>query len=119
SLLREELPPAAVLLNLGPLPDRGGAPVFELLIPEMPESYRQARLLAELPNNLPAPAGPFIGREREVAEALALLDKTHLLTLTGPGGTGKTRLALHLATLLLGRFPDGGWLVELAALAEP
>jgi len=60
----------------------------------------------------------FVGREREVAEIQRLLATTRLLTLTGTGGIGKTRLALQVATELVGSYPDGVWLVELAPLAD-
>jgi predicted ATPase/transcriptional regulator with XRE-family HTH domain len=78
---------------------------------------------------VPAPPGPrsdlpvqptsFIGREREQAEVVALLGRVRLLTLTGSGGVGKTRLALVVAGDLVDQYPAGVWLVELAALAEP
>ncbi len=70
--------------------------------------------------NLPVPATPFLGREREVGEVLALLSRedVRLLTLTGPGGTGKTRLAAHAAGALSERYPDGVWWVPLAALRD-
>jgi predicted ATPase/DNA-binding CsgD family transcriptional regulator len=71
------------------------------------------------PNNLPLELNRFIGRERELREIKPLLWSTRLLTLTGPGGCGKTRLALRLAADLLDAFADGVWLVELAALSDP
>src|SRR5262245_45251052 len=71
------------------------------------------------PNNLPRQLTSFIGREREVAEAWRLLTTTRLLTLTGSGGVGKTRLSVQVAGELLPSFPDGIWLVELAALEDP
>src|SRR5437867_4408786 len=74
---------------------------------------------ATVPNNLPAQLSSFVGREREIAEVRRLLGATRLLTLTGPGGVGKTRLALRAAEEALAAYPDGVWLVELAALADP
>jgi predicted ATPase/DNA-binding NarL/FixJ family response regulator len=70
------------------------------------------------PNNLPAELSSFVGRERQLAELRRLLRRTRLITLTGPGGAGKTRLALHLAADILNHYPDGVWLVELAPLAD-
>ena len=69
-----------------------------------------------LKHNLPAPVTSFIGRQREVDEVSDLLEASRLLTLTGPAGTGKTRLALQVATQILGDFTDGIYLVELAPL---
>ena len=65
-------------------------------------------------NNLPAQLSSFIGREAEIIEVKQLLAETRLLTLTGAGGCGKTRLALQVAADLLAEYPDGVWLVELA-----
>jgi predicted ATPase/DNA-binding SARP family transcriptional activator len=87
----------------------------------------QAVLRQEIPavsaggaqHNLPAQLTSFLGRERELADLRGLLGGARLLTLTGPGGAGKTRLALELATDLLERFPDGAWLAELAGIADP
>jgi len=85
--------------------------------------------VVELPtHNLPVPLTSFIGREKEIADICRLLipdgstragEGVRLLTLTGPGGTGKTRLALQAATQLLDTFVDGIWLVELAMLSDP
>jgi predicted ATPase/class 3 adenylate cyclase len=71
--------------------------------------------------NLPLPSTPFLGRRQELAEALAQLSRpeVRLLTLTGPGGTGKTRLALHIAGELAARYPHGVWWVPLAPLRDP
>ena len=70
------------------------------------------------PSNLPLQLTSFVGRTRELAEVARLLDTTRLLTLTGPGGTGKTRLALRAAAAALPAYPDGVRLIELAALAD-
>jgi predicted ATPase len=71
-----------------------------------------------LPNDLPAQLGTFIGRDWELSEVRALVESSRLVTLTGPGGCGKTRLSLQLAAGLLDGFPDGVWLVELAAITS-
>jgi non-specific serine/threonine protein kinase len=77
---------------------------------------RQA--LAAAPNNLTAPLTTFVGRKRERAEIRRLLPGARLVTLLGAGGSGKTRLALQVATEVLGEYPDGAWLVELEALTD-
>src|SRR5215471_127272 len=69
-------------------------------------------------HNLPRDVSSFVGRERELAELARLLRSTQLLTLTGPGGVGKTRLAMHAASAALTSYPDGVWLIELAALVD-
>jgi predicted ATPase/two-component SAPR family response regulator len=71
------------------------------------------------PNNLPLELSSFVGREREIAEVKGLLSSNRLLTLTGSGGCGKTRLALAVANALVGDFEEGVWLVELASLSDP
>ena len=70
-------------------------------------------------NNLPRQLTSFIGRKREMGEVKSLLSTTYLLTLTGSGGCGKTRLALEVAAAVAEDFPDGVWLVELASLMDP
>jgi len=71
------------------------------------------------PHNLPHQLTSFIGREKEIAEVTDLLKTHHLVTLTGPGGTGKTRLSLQVVSDLLAIYPDGVWLVEFASISEP
>jgi predicted ATPase/DNA-binding SARP family transcriptional activator/DNA-binding CsgD family transcriptional regulator len=73
----------------------------------------------EARHNLPTPLTSFVGREKEVLEIKRSLSMTRLMTLTGAGGSGKTRLALEVARELVGAYPDGVWLVELAALSDP
>ena len=70
------------------------------------------------PNNLPAELTSFVGREPQLAELRRLLHRSRLITLTGPGGAGKTRLAVRLATEVAERYPDGAWLVDLAPLGD-
>ncbi|WP_369037793.1 BTAD domain-containing putative transcriptional regulator [Streptomyces adonidis] len=71
------------------------------------------------PGNLPAETTSFVGREKELAEAGRLLERSRLVTLTGTGGVGKTRLALRTAARSASAFPDGVWLADLAALTDP
>ena len=123
-LVRDALLPDASLLDLSQhrLKDLGRPEqVFQLLHPSLPAEFPPLRSLDNpaLPNNLPQQPTSFIGREKEVAQVKARLARTCLLTLTGAGGSGKTRLSLQVAADLLTGEGDGGWLVELAALADP
>lgn len=83
-----------------------------------PPTRPEPRNLLEL-HNLPEPLVSFIGRERERHELRTLLDTARLVTLTGSGGSGKTRLSQHVARDVLERFADGVWLIELASLTDP
>jgi predicted ATPase len=105
-----------VLVDLGEhrLKDLSAAErIFQLgdhRFPELKSLYR---------TNLPISSTPFLGRERELAEVVGLLESTRLLTLTGPGGTGKTRLALQAAAMASDGYPDGTYWVSLEALRDP
>jgi predicted ATPase/class 3 adenylate cyclase len=117
-----QLPEGAALVALGEhrlkdlvRPER----LYQLNGPGLPAAFPPLRSLNSLPNNLPIQLTSFIGREREMAEARRLLQAARLLTLTGPGGTGKTRLSLQLAAEVAEMFPDGVWLAELAPLSDP
>jgi predicted ATPase/DNA-binding XRE family transcriptional regulator len=84
--------------------------------PQSPSDNSQSN---NTPHNLPHQLTSFIGREKEIAEVADLLKVHHLVTLTGPGGTGKTRLSLQVVSDLLAIYPDGVWLVEFASISEP
>ena len=86
---------------------------------ESVEAEPTLRTLERPPNNLPLELSSFVGREKELAEVKRLLENNRLLTLTGSGGCGKTRLALAAASELVEEFEDGVWWVELASLADP
>ena len=79
---------------------------------------RMAAMRDAIPNNLPVPLTTFVGRDREIAEVLRLLAGTRLLTLAGAGGCGKSRLGVEVAKRAIRDFPDGLWVVELAALSD-
>jgi predicted ATPase/class 3 adenylate cyclase len=84
-----------------------------------PGEFEALRSLDAFPSNLPAQPGTFVGRTTELAEVVEALERSHVVTLTGVGGVGKTRLALQAAAELLPRFRDGAWLVELAPVVDP
>ena len=92
--------------------------LYDLVIDELLAEFPPLKTL-EAPSNLPSELTSFVGRERELEAVKNLLGSTRLLTLTGPGGSGKTRLALRVASDVLDRFPDGVFFVELAPISEP
>jgi predicted ATPase/class 3 adenylate cyclase/DNA-binding CsgD family transcriptional regulator len=121
-LVVERLPDGATLVDLGShrLRDLGRPEhVFLLGHPDLPASAEALRSLDSLPNNLPEQLTSFVGRSGELADIGGALDQTRMLTLTGAGGCGKTRLAAQAAADALERFPGGAWWVELAPLADP
>ena len=92
--------------------------LFQVEAPGLETVFPALRTLNATPNNLPPQLTSFVGRA-ELASASDLLAKTRLLTLTGPGGTGKTRLSLALAGDCVERYPDGAWFVPLAPVTDP
>ena len=93
--------------------------VFQLVHPALPQDFPPLRSLEAFTHNLPSQLSSFIGRDGEMSEARRLLAETRLLTLTGTGGAGKTRLALQAAAEAVEDYPDGVWLVDLAPLSDP
>lgn len=125
-LLREQLPPEVTLRDLGAhrLKDLARPlQIFQVLASDLPADFPPLKTLDLLPNNLPVQLTSFVGREAELGELAQLLRRegrtARLVTLTGVGGTGKTRLALEVAARVLEDFRDGVWLVELASLTDP
>ena len=121
-LVREALPAGAGVRDLGEHRLRDlAAPeqIFQLLHPELPTDFPPLKSLDTPRHNLPVQLTSFVGRDRELSEVRQLLLKERLVTLTGAGGVGKTRLALQIAADLVDQFPDGVWLVDLAPLADP
>lgn len=91
----------------------------QLVIDGLPGDFPPPRSLDARPNNLPTQLTTFVGRDKELGEAVALLAGTRLLSLTGPGGTGKTRLSLQVAAAAADDFPDGIWFVPLEPVRDP
>jgi predicted ATPase/class 3 adenylate cyclase len=129
-LVEDALPAGALLRDLGAhqlkdlqrpehlfqlvLPDRAG-------LPDLPTDFPPLRTLDHYHHNLPVQPTPLLGREQEMTAVCALLrrEDARLVTLTGPGGVGKTRLGLQVAAELVDAFADGVWFVSLSRLADP
>ena len=122
TVARDGLPAGATLVDLGQHRLRDlGAPmhVFQLAHPDLPADFPPLRSLDALPGNLPRQATTFVGREDDIATLTGFLADRSLVTLTGVGGVGKTRLAIQVAAELVPDFPDGAWLCELASVSDP
>lgn len=123
-LVAGELPPGTGLRNLGEhrLKDLAQPEhLHQVVLSGLAADFPPLRTVGGYRTNLPAPLTAFVGRTRELGEIASLLDREglRLLTMTGPGGSGKTRLALRVAADLLEEFPDGVVLVELAPVDDP
>jgi predicted ATPase/class 3 adenylate cyclase len=93
--------------------------LYDLVIEGLPSDFPPPRTLDARPNNLPPQLTSFVGREEQIAEVRRLLGRTRLLTLTGTGGTGKTRLALQVAGEILTEYGDGSFFVDLSSVTDP
>jgi predicted ATPase/class 3 adenylate cyclase len=123
-LVLDELPSDVSLRDLGEhqLKDlQRPEHIFQLVIAGLPVDFPRLKTLATKPNNLPRQTTPLVGREAELAEAQERLLRSdvRLLTLTGPGGTGKTRLGVQLAANVLDHFDDGVCYAQLAPVSDP
>ena len=120
-LARSDLPDRLGLLDLGEhrFKDLGERQrVFQVTVDGASVEFPPIRSLESFPNNLPAQLTSFVGRDTEVATLVEMLEESRLVTLTGVGGVGKTRLSIQAAASVIERFPDGVWLVELASVAD-
>jgi len=120
ALVSAMLPADVTIRDLGEhrLKDLRPERLSQLVAAGLPADFPPIRSLDRRPNNLPTQLTSFVGREDDLATTLLLLDASRLLTLTGPGGIGKTRLALQLAAAAADRYPDGVWFVPLEPLRE-
>ncbi len=122
ALIEHSLPEGIELRDLGSHrlkdlahPER----IYQVVIAGLPQEFPALRSMDARPNNLPLQLTSLVGRTDEIAATIDMLERHRLVTLTGPGGTGKTRLAVEVAGRLLHRFDDGVYLVELAAVSDP
>ena len=93
--------------------------IFDLVIDGLPSAFPALKSLDARPNNLPIQLTSFVGRRDEIAALHDLVRRVRLVTLSGPGGSGKTRLALEVARAALEDFPDGAFFVDLASITDP
>jgi predicted ATPase/class 3 adenylate cyclase/DNA-binding CsgD family transcriptional regulator len=121
-LVEHELPSGVRILDLGEhlLKDlERPEQIYQLVIDGLIQDFPHLRSRPLVSHNLPVQLTNFIGRERELASAYSMLADARLVTLTGPGGSGKTRFSLALAERALGLFPDGVYFVALAPITDP
>jgi predicted ATPase/class 3 adenylate cyclase len=123
-LVRDTLPLGVQLLDLGEIRMRDLSHpeiIFQVIHPDLPREFPPLASLDRRPNNLPVQPTSLIGRETELAEIVKRLgsEEVRMLTLTGPGGTGKTRLGLQAAADLIDRFENGVFFVDLAPIRDP
>ncbi len=121
-LLRSRLPDSASLKDMGRHRLKGLADperIFQVDHPSMESDFPPLQSSVSNPHNLPSLLTNFVGRQRELLDIRRMLPGNRLLTLTGPGGNGKTRLMLQAAGLMLEDFAHGVWLFELAPLNDP
>ncbi len=123
-LVRDQLPAGTALRDLGEhrLKDLATPEhIFQVVAADLPADFPPLKSLDTRPNNLPVQSTPLIGREQEIAALRDLLLRpgVRLVTLTGPGGTGKTRLGLQVAADLLDHFEHGVYFVSLAPIGDP
>ena len=122
TLIKNHPPQGCTLFDLGEQRLKGiAAPerIYQLCHPDLVTEFPPLKSLGAFKHNLPRQLSSFIGRKKELADVERSLKDTQLLTLLGPGGTGKTRLMMQVAEEIIENYPDGVWLVELAPLTDP
>ncbi len=121
-LVRGDLPEHVSLRDMGEHRLKGllnPEHLWQINAPGLPQEFPPLQSLNVIPTNLPVQLTNFVGREKEILEVKDELGKHRLVTLTGSGGTGKTRLSLQVAADLLDSFHEGVWFIELASLSNP
>ncbi|MBC7878022.1 MAG: adenylate/guanylate cyclase domain-containing protein [Anaerolineales bacterium] len=120
-LTRDRLPEKAQLVDMGEhrlkdvlRPEH----LYQLSVPDLPSEFAPLNTLEYFQHNIPSQLTSFVGREKEIVEIKALLNSSRLVTLTGSGGTGKTRLSIEVGIQELASFTNGVWLIELAPLTD-
>ena len=120
-VVREQLPKEITLLELGEHYLKGLArpeKIYQLLAPELQKEFPPLNSVSTATNNLPVQLTSFVGREKAITEIIGMLNSARLVTLTGSGGTGKTRLSIEVGAQELASFANGVWLIELAPLTN-
>jgi len=121
-LLRDQLPAEVTLRDMNEHRLKGLAQpehLWQLGAPGLATEFPPLKSLTTVPNNLPLQLTSFVGREKAIADIKSLLTSARLVTLTGSGGTGKTRLSQEIGAEVLSTFTNGVWLIELAPLSDP
>jgi predicted ATPase len=121
-LTRDKLPEKAQVIDMGErrLKDvLQTEHLYQLTVPDLPTEFPSLNTLLSFNHNLPAELTSFIGREKEIEEIKKLIASNRIVTLTGSGGAGKTRLGLQVGTECLNQFSNGVWLAELAPVTDP
>jgi len=122
ALLRGQLPRQVHLRDMGEYKFKDvlqAVRVFQVVAPDMQSQFPPLRALDVFPNNLPIQLTSFVGRTKEIGQIKNRLQQYRLVTLTGSGGVGKSRLSIQVASEVLTDYPDGAWLVELAPVTDP
>jgi predicted ATPase/class 3 adenylate cyclase/Tfp pilus assembly protein PilF len=122
SLVEDSLPEDASLRDLGEYKIKDlqrPEQIFQLVVAGLPVNFPPLRTVEGIRTNLPSMLSSFVGRDEEIAELKKRLSESRLLTITGMGGSGKTRLALQVGTELIDHYTGGVWLVDLAPLTNP
>ncbi len=120
-LTRDRLPEKAQLVDMGEcrLKDiQRSEHLYQLSVPDLPSEFQPLNTLESFRHNLPTQLTSFVGREKEINEIKDSLNSSRLVTLTGSGGTGKTRLSIEVGTQLQTNFQHGVWMIELAPLSD-